>query len=259
MPIDHRKWASPFDADKLTLKFAQRIFAPPCEIEVIDVALVPGQHVPAFAADDLDCAESVSEARVRAQRVSMVISALLFTRDPTRPYIYPKELYERRKDGSWREHPWQVAPRGGYVRPRDLNRSYPEKSIEDDPRERKWLAILEADNVIDTLHAVSGQPDWYDLWKAHEAVKRYRRQRHRNWPGQHDPTMDLFEKSATLQRHSPSNEHYRRAKRDLEKEGLRPMSLGQAAHAVARSISEWLEGESTALVSRKGRNARAPG
>jgi hypothetical protein len=258
MPKDDHKWATAFDADKLTLKYAQRIFAPPSEIEIIEVPLAPRGRVPAFAADDLDCAQSVSDARVRAQRVLMLVSALLFTRDPTRPLVYPKEVYERRKDGSWREHPWQISPRGGYVRSRIFNRSYPEKAIEADPSERKWLAILDAENVVDALHAVSGQPDWFDLWKAHEAVKRYQRQRIRDWPGKHNPAMDLFEKSATLHRHSPSNEHYRRAKRDLEREALKPMSLGQAADAVARSMRDWFEGETVALIRRRGRNARVP-
>lgn len=258
MPTGDRKWAAALDVDRLTLKYARMIFAPPCEIEVIDVALEGRQPVPALAADELDNADTVSEARVRVQRVSMVVSALLFTRDPTRPYVFTKELYERRKDGSWREHPWQIAPPRAYVRSRHLNRSYPERLIEPEPRERRWLAILDEDNVIDTLHAVTGQPNWYDLWKAHEAVKRYHRDRNKDWPGQHDPAIDLFEKSATLQRHSPSNRHYQRAKHHLEEKGLKPMNLGEAAEAVARSIIEWFEGEAAALARRPKRKERDP-
>jgi hypothetical protein len=256
MPTEPRKWAAGFDADELTFRYAQKIFAPPCEIEIVELTLAPDRRVHAVAADDLDRAESLSDARDRAWRLLMVLSALLFTRDPTRPAVYVKEIYERRQDGSWLEHPWTVTPQAGYTRSKIFNRFYPEKSIEADPSERKWLAILDSENVIDALHALSGEPDWFDLWKAHEAVKRYRRDRHKDWPGEHDPAMDRFEKTATLHRHSRVNEHYRRAKKYFEQERVKPMTLGEAADAVARSVRDWLEGERAALVRRRGRNLR---
>jgi hypothetical protein len=92
MPTEARKWAAGFHADKLTFKYAQSIFAPPCEIEVIELTLGPDQRVHAVAADDLDRAESLSDAHDRGQRLLMVLSALLFTRDPTRPALYEGDL-----------------------------------------------------------------------------------------------------------------------------------------------------------------------
>jgi hypothetical protein len=253
MPTETRKWAAGFDADRLTFKYAQKIFAPPCEIEIIELTLPDNERAHTVASDDLDQAESLSDARDRARRLLMVVSALLFTRDPTRPHVYEKEIYQRQDDGSWLEHPWSIAPEGGYTRSRVFNRAYPERSIEDDPSERKWLCILDAENVIDALHTLSGDPDWFDLWKAYEWVKRYKigLKGNEKWP-ENDPVMDLFVKTATLQRHSPSNEHYRRAKRYFEAQGVNPMSLGDARDAVARSVREWLEAETAAVVRRKG-------
>jgi hypothetical protein len=261
MPSDTRKWAAAVDVDRLTLKYAQRIFAPPCEIEIVELMVAPDRRVPAVAGDDLDRAESLEDARDRARRLVMVVSALLFTRDPTRPRVYPKEVYERLKDGSWREHPLRVAPRGGHTRSRIFNRSYSEKSIDTEPSERKWLAVLDGKNVIDALHALSGEPDWFDLWKAHEAVKGYQKGLHNKakWPKGHDPVMERFEKSATLHRHSPANEHYRCAKKYFKTQGLTPMSLREAAEAVARSVRDWLEGERAALIRRQSRKGRDRG
>jgi hypothetical protein len=254
MSTENRKWAAGFDADKLTFKYTQKIFAPPCEIEIVELTLGPDQRVHAVVADDLDRADSLSDARDRAQRLLMILSALLFTRDPTRPAVWLREIYERRQDGSWLEHPWSIAPSGGYTRSRIFNISYPEKPIEEDPSERKWLAILDADNVLDALHALSGQPDWFDLWKAYEVVKGYHRDRRKGWPGEHDTAMDRFEKTATLHRHSRVNKHYRRAKKYFEQEAVKPMSLGEARNAVARSVRDWLEDKTAALVRRGGSN-----
>jgi hypothetical protein len=138
-----------------------------------------------------------------ASRLLALVNGALFVRQAQREALNVRVLYKRRDDGPWDQHGFpshfiDVDRVGTPVV--QANGTPPSQSAP----AQLWVAAAQSDQVVaDVLTYLSGEPNWFDIWKAFEVMQKARNTRHRRgklvWP----PDLKHFKFSVGVYRHPP--------------------------------------------------------
>ena len=213
------EYAIALEADPIDLGDIRRIFGGDGTIRVREIEVPQARRVAALMTDDFDGLVSDTQVLEIGRRFVAQINGVLFAGDPDRAIVRMGALYTRHNRSVWgsgvvhvsanvklgrlraRGHLVHIGPDGS-----------PVSAVAEPPRQAAWLALAAADNdgadrVADVLHAFSGEPDWFDLWKAEEVIHGDQHSIS-DWP---KDEVEWFRQTATRYRHSPSTRHGRKA------------------------------------------------
>jgi hypothetical protein len=233
----------PFDLEQLRSAFDTG----PLQVREIDLPNRGGTTV--LRAREFDALPSGVEVQESARRIVAQLNGALFAADADRSVVRMGAIYARSRDGIWGQGTTygSAAIEVGNDRTRATAvvvgaDGVPRPETEQKPRQSSWIALAEADgpdpnSVVDVLHALAGDPDWFDLWRVYELICGDQRALP-NWP--HDQ-VKWFTQTATRYRHSPSHRHGRTATQWLEENGKPEMRLSEARRLMSTIAGTWLD------------------
>lgn len=217
-------------------------------IRVRDIEVASGRRITALMADEFNDVPDTSVMEIARQLMGQINGAL-FASDINRSIVRLGPHYTRRDGGAWglgtiyaaaniKLQPARMRGRAMVLNPDGT----PVPSPETRPRQTFWLELAapntEAGNrVADVLHALSGEPDWFDLWKAQEVVY-LDRNKIPDWPSD---DIEWFRSTATLYRHSRTYKWGKKARGRLDDQQLPEMDLETARRLIGRVAAAWLD------------------
>jgi len=178
----HFRWAVGLKGHQFDLADARALFAVDYRFRVTGITGPTGTPATVLMADELEQETSENAVQIRAGRLVDLLNAALFLRDAARQPVESDgaifEWDQGRQD--WRRHICVrlvgVAARGraGNITAtavRADGSAVPQPPPTPSDAQRWALAAVADDPVADVLSYLRGQPDWFNLYKAFEAVR----------------------------------------------------------------------------------------
>lgn len=223
--------------------------------QIVCDGVLPEPEATVLQADEFESLQDAIEVRDAAERILVVINAVLYLEDPVRRPLTVSSVHKRGDDGGWSV---AIFPVSASFRLRGAKARGQAGYLGGRPpptRQSGWVQLgLNEDVVADVLSYLRETPDWIALYKAYEAVNRdvnalqSRRGAIPGWPRQ--AQINAFSRDAQLHRHS---------KAWCEAKGIAgkgAMSLNEASAFVRSLIKTWIEWRSQiASDSPTARNA----
>ena len=227
----------PLDTDALRRWFTS-------DPQVVEIQ-VPKGRTTALLATEFESLASGEQVQADARRLVGLMNGALFASDVDRAPVQVAGVYERTGNGEWgRGAAYAPFHGGGTSRGRFQSTQIGPGGApvpEGPSREVAWFALAngpaDPNPAADVLRALSREPDWFDLWKAHEIIEG---DQHvlPSWP---KDEAEWLGATAARYRHSPNHQQGRKAKKWLLDNGKLEMELVDARRLVARLGAEWLD------------------
>jgi hypothetical protein len=222
------RWAIDLHGEPMDLGEAAYLFARDAEV-CIRTGIVPtNSAATALVAKEFEPLLTPREVHSAGERIVDFLNGILFLDDPARQPITIGGVHERRPNGQWSTAiivaSAEMKLRGGKVRFGVKEKTSPQTA---------WMvAGLNDEIVADVLTYLRGHPDWFDLYKAYEAMRADVGDKSGPlWPDEHRD----FRRDAQLHRHS--REWCERKK--IKRTGS--MELEEARTLVRSMARAWLE------------------
>jgi hypothetical protein len=215
----------------------------------VEESEVGGERFTALLAEDFASrATGMDVLRVARLIVAQINGARLVSATDRRP-VRPTIVHEREGAGAWSRgtNYAEAVLEVGSARVRataELRRA-DGTLVPEEPRihpASRWLEFArsgteDGDRAADVLNALSGNPDWADLWLAQEMFHHDRKQ----LAGWDDVEFEHFRRTATLYRHGPNSKNGNEAREWFAAQGKGEMDLNTARQVVARGARLWLD------------------
>jgi hypothetical protein len=247
MSASQREYATRLEGEPHDLSDLRRSYAVPGPIRVTQI-VVGGETVTAlYAADFSGLASGAEVLEVSGVIVNQMNGALLISANDRRP-VRPTIVYDRIPGGVWSAGTNHMVGTLDVAQARvraDATVTQPGGTpIQGAPSTdstSKWLAFArsgtpDGDRVNDVLTALSGDPDWADLWRAQEMFHHDRL----GLQGWNEAESERFRQSATLYRHSPNSANGNRARDWFTRTGAQKMDISTARRVVLHEAKLWL-------------------
>lgn len=203
-----------------------------------------GQLVTVLTSPQFELLSTATEVDEVATRLLKIINGTLFVVDPGRAPLASGGIRKRSPNGGWDYH---LVAGTGHIISRSRARGVGVAIINGEPSPEhtcspaaaRWSAAAHSDQTVsDVLMYLSGEPDWFNFYKAFELMRddinkrgegRHRQQQ-MGWPAKKD--LDHFTLSAQVYRHAPP-----------WKGGYTParaMPLNKAARYIQSLVATWL-------------------
>jgi hypothetical protein len=247
MNAGERQYAAILEGDPEDLKDLRLDYAGSGPIRVTEIE-VGGKRFTALLADEFSAqASSAGALNVAREIVAQINGLRLVARTDRRP-VRPTIMHDRLDVGEWSVGT-NHASGALEVGPVQIRATATVTGVDGTPIPEsarpawpaKWLAFArsgtpDGKRAADILSALSGNPDWADLWRAQEMFHHDRRQ----LPDWNDGDSERFRQSATLHRHSHNSRNGKDA-REWFALTLEPkMDINTARQVVSRGAKLWL-------------------
>jgi hypothetical protein len=206
------RWALEVTGPPLDIEDATTLFGADSDPSIITDA---GKQITVLTSSQLDSLTSAREVDEVAKRLLAMVNGILFVLEPGRDPLKAAGVRERREDGTWNIH---LVPAAALLIGRGRLRAVgmaifggqPAPEYLRPPAALRWAAAAQSDQVIaDVLAYLSGEPDWFNFYKAYELMRDdvnqqiggQHRQEQMGWPAKKD--LDHFTLSAGLSTCSP--------------------------------------------------------
>lgn len=227
------RWAVALQGDPIDLEQAAYLFAHNTEVCIRSGIVPASPSATVLIAKEFDVPSTPRGVHDAAQRIVDFLNGILFVDDPARQPISTGGVHERRPDGKWNIAiicaSGHVVLRGVSARGSVAGQPLPP------PRQTLWMAAgLQDDTVADVLTYLRDKPDWFDLYKACEAMTRdvgRNNPKGPKWPSD----IGAFSRDAQLHRHS---------REWCERKGIKAdgsMTLEDARSLIRSMAQAWLE------------------
>lgn len=225
------RWAIDLHGEPMDLGEAAYLFAHDAEVCIRTGIAPTNSDATVLVAREFEPLLSPRDVHSAAERIVDYLNGILFVDDPDRQPITIGGVHERKPNGQWSTSVIvagaHLKVRGGKVRFHASN-----QTLATAPQTHWMAAGLNHDIVADVLTYLRGYPDWFDLYKAYEAMCRdVGKKPGPRWPEEHRD----FSRDAQLHRHS--REWCERMK--INPTGA--MELEQARTLVRAMARSWLE------------------
>jgi hypothetical protein len=195
------RWAVELRGDSVDLTEAADLLGKDNQVCVRSGVVTGSPDVTLLSAKEFEVLPTAAEVHSAGERILALLNGILYVQEEARKPIAPGGVRERLPNGQWSitmlvasaTFTLRGVKAGGVV----SGQSTPP------PREASWMtAGLDDDVVSDVLTYLRGQPDWFDLYKAFEAMNDDvgRRSTELNWPTVAE--RNEFKRDAQLHRHS---------------------------------------------------------
>lgn len=227
------RWALDLHGNPIDLSEAAHLFARDAQV-CIGTGIVPTNPTgTVLVAREFEPLSTPREVHSAGERIVDFLNGILFLDDPARQPITIGGVHERRPNGQWSVAiicaSAEITLRGVKARGVVAGQASPP------PAQTAWMAAGLNDEVVaDVLTYLRGRPDWFDLYKAYEAMRQdvgTRNQAGPNWSQEHRE----FSRDAQLHRHSREWCERRKIKR------TGAMELAEARALVRSMARAWLE------------------
>jgi hypothetical protein len=203
------QWALALTGTQLDLEDAIALFGEESDPSVHVVGVQEGGgSITILTSPQMDALGDAHQVHDVANRLLSLVNGARFVRDPdSKPLIGG---LRKRRDGAWDQYISASFAGTGRARIEAVVMRVDGEPPTQPAPARRWVAAAQSDQVVaDVLTYLSGEPDWFDLYKAFEMmrrdIKKQIRGKHRRkdvgWPKKRD--LDHFTRSAQVYRHAP--------------------------------------------------------
>jgi hypothetical protein len=238
------RWALHVTGERIDIEEALTIFGEAIDPTIRKLDDQNGHPITVLTSPQLDTLADTREVYEAAQRLLGIVNGMLFIADPGRVPLKPGGILERGSHGGWNQH---LLPAAGLIRIRSRARATPTAIVggKEAPEylvpssEQRWSAAAQTDTVVgDVLLYRSGEPDWFNIYKAFEmmrddincAIGQHQEQAI-GWPAK--KALDHFTLSIQVYRHAPPW--------DGDYTPAKAMRLSEAAEFVQSLARMWLK------------------
>jgi hypothetical protein len=214
MPEKQFRWALELTGSRIDIEDAIRLFGAESDPSIITIDDA-GTQITVLISPQLDSLDSAREVDEVAKRLLATVNGILFVLEPARDPLKAAGVRERKAEGKWNFH---FVPAAGLIIARGRARASgmaiasgaPAPEHLRPPRAVRWSAAAQSDQVIaDVFVYLSGEPDWFNFYKAFELMRDginqrlggQHRQEQMGWPAKKE--LDHFTLSAQVYRHAP--------------------------------------------------------
>jgi hypothetical protein len=209
------RWAVELLGDEFDLSGACAFFERGENVRVQISQLVTGRSATILMTNDFEELASAVEVNDASKPIADFLNGILFVTDQKRKPLRTNAVYERQPDGNWGNGiVFGSVHMTGTARMRAIVSTAPGAI----PRQEKWMkGAMEDQAASEALTYLRGEPDWFELYKAHETIKA---------------KSDKFTETAQATRHSEDW---------CRREGIRKhMSIAEAREHVRLLVQNWL-------------------
>jgi hypothetical protein len=208
------EWALGLTGSQFDLEDAVALFGDQSDpsVHVLD-AEASGDFKTILTSPQMDELSAARQVYGVANRLLSLVNGALFVLDPAREPLKGGGLRKRHADGKLTH--FLIAQSGTIANRTRFGRHIICKVGEQPPTQPppapvKWVAAAQSDQIVaDVLTYLSGEPSWFDLYKAFEMMRDdinqglggQHRQERMGWPKK--PVLDHFTLSAQVYRHAP--------------------------------------------------------
>lgn len=176
------RWAVKLEGHAFDLADARDLFAVDTRFRVIEITGSDGNPVTVLLAEELEQETSSNAVFTRAARLVDILNGAMLAEKPDRePLVADGPVFEGDTDGRWTKRHIVVRLVGVAARARAGNinatvvradgSSVPQPPPAPTPAQLWAVAATTCNTVADVLSHLRGQPDWFDLYKAFEAIR----------------------------------------------------------------------------------------
>ncbi|MCC7425438.1 MAG: hypothetical protein IT557_00900 [Alphaproteobacteria bacterium] len=171
------RWAVKLEGHEFDLADARDLFAVDPRFRVTEITGPDGNPATVLMAEELERETSSGAVFTRAARLIDFLNGTMLVEKPDRePLVAECGVYEVDTDGRWTKRHRVLRAEAGLFRIRGspakirfggIAQPVPAPS----PAQRWAIAATNDDAVADLLSYLRGQPDWFNLYKAFEAIR----------------------------------------------------------------------------------------
>jgi hypothetical protein len=224
------RWVVELAGDLIDLHDAVDLFRDgPATVESV---VLPHREAVVLMADEFELLQTTADVQIAAERMLVVLNAVLYLEDRDRKPLNIFGVHKRRANGTWDigmiASSASFRLRGGRLRGQHGGPT----------RQSNWLqAGLRDEAVADVLSYLRGEPDWIALYKAYETMRLDIDTMNPiqgaivGWPSK--TQINAFTRDAQSHRHSAA---YSKARKSLN-----PMSFDEASNLIRSMVKIWIE------------------
>jgi hypothetical protein len=207
------RWGLKMTGPKVDLEAAIILYEANSDLSVTSIDDGDAKPSALLTSPQLEAFDKPTDVENAAKRLLGVVNGVLFVLEPARTPLAFGGVRERNANGNWTYH---ISPPLVISRSRVMGigvaivdgKLSPSATLP--PPASRWTAAAQADPAVgDVFRFLSGQPDWFNFYKAFELMRddinarmgKQHRQEQIGWPTK--KILDHFTLSAQVYRHAP--------------------------------------------------------